>query len=44
VFEALQILKGVYRNGHIIAAQEAEAHVGSIESVLDELISDGEDI
>jgi hypothetical protein len=41
VFEALQILKGAYRNGHINAAQDAEAHIGS---ALDELMSDGDDI
>jgi hypothetical protein len=27
VFEALQILKSAYRNGHIGAAEEAEAHI-----------------
>ena len=28
-FEALQILKSAYRNGHISAAQEAEGHIQS---------------
>jgi hypothetical protein len=37
IFEALQILKGAYRNGHITAAAEAEAHMGS---AVDELVSD----
>jgi hypothetical protein len=41
VFEALQILKGAYGNGHISAAQEAEVHISS---ALDELMSDGDDI
>ena len=41
VFEALQILKGAYRNSHISAAQDAKAHIGS---ALDELMSDGDDI
>jgi hAT family C-terminal dimerisation region len=27
IFEALQILKSAYRNGHISAAQEAEGHI-----------------
>jgi hypothetical protein len=37
IFEALQILKGAYHNGHITAAAEAEAHMGS---AVDELVSD----
>jgi hypothetical protein len=41
VFEALQILKGAYRNSHITAAEEAEVHIGS---VLDDLVSDNDDI
>jgi hypothetical protein len=27
IFEALQILKSAYRNGHISAAQEAKGHI-----------------
>ena len=27
IFEALQILKSAYRNGHIGAAEEAEQHI-----------------
>jgi hypothetical protein len=37
IFKALQILKGAYHNGHITAAAEAEAHMGS---AVDELVSD----
>ena len=40
MFEALQILKGAYRNGHIAAAQDAEAHVVDFFDALD---SDSED-
>jgi hypothetical protein len=29
IFEALQILKSAYRNGHIRATQEAEEHIQS---------------
>ncbi len=29
IFEALQILKSAYRNGHISAAQEAKGHIQS---------------
>jgi hypothetical protein len=29
-FEALQILKGAYRNGHIKALVDAEAHVAGV--------------
>ena len=35
VFEALQLLKSSYRNGHIGAAEQANAHYAVIKEVLD---------
>ena len=35
-FEALQLLKGAYRNGHISAVQQAEEHVFDLMTTLDE--------
>ena len=37
VFEALQILKSAYRNGHIKASEQAEAHFQTLMDVVDEL-------
>ena len=34
-FEALQLLKGAYRNGHIKASEDAEAHVVSVWDVAE---------
>jgi hypothetical protein len=46
-FEALQLLKSGYRNGYISAAQQAEEHITSLKSALDNLClgydSDDED-
>jgi hypothetical protein len=46
VFEALQILKSSYRNGHVGAVHEAAQHVDALISVLDdaEVNSGGEDL
>lgn len=42
VFEALQILKSAYRNGHIVAAKQAEAYYSAMMEVL-EVLDDGSD-
>lgn len=36
VFEALQILKSAYRNGHIGAAEQAEAAMKEVLEVVDD--------
>ena len=36
IFEALQILKSGYRNGHIHASEQAEAHVAACMEELDD--------
>jgi hypothetical protein len=40
-FEALQILKSGYRNGHIGAAEQAEAHYNAIMEVIN-IVDDDE--
>jgi hypothetical protein len=40
IFEALQILKCVYRNGHIAAAQQAAHHLDALIESLDAAESD----
>ena len=40
IFEALQILKSTYRNGHISAAQEAKGHIKSYLEALAVLEND----
>ena len=42
-FEALQILKSAYRNGHIAAAQDAESRVSDFVDAWNVLDSDGEE-
>jgi hypothetical protein len=46
-FEALQLLRSAYRNGHISAAQQAAEHIQSLHESLDATgladISDNED-
>jgi hypothetical protein len=42
VFESLQLLKSVYRNGHISAASDAKHHIDSLIAALDDK-EDGED-
>lgn len=37
VFEALQILKGAYRNGHIQAAEQAKEHFESLVIDIDDI-------
>jgi len=39
-FEALQILKSGYRNGHIGAAEQAEAHYDAMMDVINILEDD----
>ena len=41
MFEALQILKSRYRNGHIGAAEQAEAHYNAMMDVIN-IIEDDE--
>ncbi|KAF8811330.1 hypothetical protein BYT27DRAFT_7012964, partial [Phlegmacium glaucopus] len=36
VFESLQLLKSVYRNGHISAASDAEQHLDALIAALHE--------
>ncbi|KAF5353004.1 hypothetical protein D9757_014962 [Collybiopsis confluens] len=36
MFQALQILKGAYRNGHISATQQAAQHIVDFMAALDE--------
>jgi hypothetical protein len=43
IFEALQILKAGYRNGHIGAAEQAEEHYKAITEVLKVLDDDDDD-
>jgi hypothetical protein len=42
VFEALQILKSAYRNGHIGAAEQAEAYHSAMTEAL-EVLDDSDD-
>lgn len=37
IFEALQILKSAYRNGHIAAADQASRHVDALIAGLDDI-------
>jgi hypothetical protein len=43
VFEALQILKSAYRNGHIGAAEQAEAYYNAMMEALEVLDYDSDD-
>ena len=40
IFEALQILKSAYRNGHVAATQQAANHVDALIASLDAAESD----
>ena len=40
IFEALQILKSSYRNGHICASQQAEPHIVAHMDELDDDLPD----
>ena len=40
IFEALQILKSGYRNGHIRASEQAEAHIIAYMGELDDDLPD----
>jgi hypothetical protein len=44
VVEALQILKSVYRSGHLQAADQAEAHYQALAEAMDILEDAGEEI
>jgi hypothetical protein len=43
IFEALQILKSAYRNGHIRASTQAEGHVRAMEDLI-EILDDGDEM
>jgi hypothetical protein len=43
IFEALQILKGAYRNGHVTAAVEATKHIDALIAGLDATSSTSDD-
>ena len=43
-FEALQILKSAYCNGHIAAVDEAGKHIDALIVVLDDILEEEDDI
>lgn len=43
VFEALQILKNAYRNGHVAAVHQAAQHIDALILTLDDEVDSGDE-